>query len=709
MKNIENQTANGNSTINNAEQVNYNIFDAPLKFYCDKKVQEKPELKPVYQALQFMVNKDNLKQRFGGANYKYEELVDFIGDNTDSIDEIRQEMLDDGYKSVIVCIAAVIRHFKMGESGKDLSTDVEFLLAEIVNTGLKLKFSSDVISIERFKLAKKRAEEIQKELAPFLNCATQYGNFFQFNNIYLEELTDAPFFTEDVKFSVSNAIIPNLIKPLYEDKPECGLREIIQNACDAMKELEDREREAEWEERVEVHLIEESGNKKLRVRDYGIGMRKEILLEKYFVIGESSKKGSNLALSGQFGIGVLAAFLLGETVDVRTKPYGQKHLYHFTYYLATGKDSNINISIEEDNNFSHGTEFTVYLSSNLSNMLESTLKSALKLDSWYILPDVPIHYYFNGSRKEINCLRGEKYHWIEVETGNEDLEVSYLDGAGGQIILNGLTVQENYEFPCKYIVFRPHIAIKCYGDTIQLNLARNKIKDGLNPVLKILQDHFIKLGIQDFAQLKNRIIDEQCNIKSNFTFRNKYLYNIPIFYCKEGFGIFSKKTLQSMDDYNTIVRVYGYYPVINLNNLEEHVLYLFYSLLPSKSEISYMIVYNGLNYIAKDILKQYFYDATSQYEGFKFEAMKELYRKLIKTEFIGDKAAEFWSQHNHNKKEIFKDLFEKPGYIPLDKEYPEIIEGLKEICNRTIINIKPFSAWDVDAISDEFDIGLIKV
>ena len=56
MNHIGYQTAKDNSTINNAEQINYNIFDAPLKFYCDKKVQERPELKPVFQVLQFMVN-----------------------------------------------------------------------------------------------------------------------------------------------------------------------------------------------------------------------------------------------------------------------------------------------------------------------------------------------------------------------------------------------------------------------------------------------------------------------------------------------------------------------------------------------------------------------------------------------------------------------------------------------------------------------------
>lgn len=155
MNHIGYQTAKDNSTINNAEQINYNIFDAPLKFYCDKKVQERPELKPVFQVLQFMVNKDNLRQRFGGANYKYDELAGFVGDSAGSRDEFRPDFLDDGYKSVIFCIAAVIRHFRMRENDNDLDTDEEYLLAEIVNTGLKLKCSSEITTIKQYKQAKK--------------------------------------------------------------------------------------------------------------------------------------------------------------------------------------------------------------------------------------------------------------------------------------------------------------------------------------------------------------------------------------------------------------------------------------------------------------------------------------------------------------------------------------------------------------------------
>ena len=54
--------------------------------------------------------------------------------------------------------------------------------------------------------------------------------------------------------------------------------------------------------------------------------------------------------------------------------------------------------------------------------------------------------------------------------------MSYLyENYGGQIILNGLTVQENYDFMCRHIALKPYISIKSYGNSIQLNLERNKM------------------------------------------------------------------------------------------------------------------------------------------------------------------------------------------------------------------------------------------
>lgn len=351
MVTIENQIADHNGIINNAEQINHLLFDDPLRFFCEAKVMEHPAVKPQVQVMEYILNKDQLKKRFSGSDYKYRELLESI--DTPSTEQANTDpyLLDDGYKSVIQCIGKFVSYFTMDDGGCRLRTYSGLLYAEVTSTGLRLEYGAQVNAYNVFLKAQEQAEELRQSLAPYLSCATQYGNFFEFNHIFIDPLTDAPFFTEEVKFRVSNEIIPNLIKPLYSERPECGLREIIQNATDATKEYLKQCYEDSTESAIDVHIYNENGVRKLRVRDYGIGMTKNVLLNHYFVIGKSSKNNRGLNLVGQFGIGALAAFLLGDSIEVRTKPWNEQNIFHFKYFLNTEQNSNINVNIEADDFF----------------------------------------------------------------------------------------------------------------------------------------------------------------------------------------------------------------------------------------------------------------------------------------------------------------------------------------------------------------------
>lgn len=57
--------------------------------------------------IQYLLNKDNLKARFGGANYKYDELVKFLEKSVNDSVESDSDLLDDGYKSIIKCIVKI--------------------------------------------------------------------------------------------------------------------------------------------------------------------------------------------------------------------------------------------------------------------------------------------------------------------------------------------------------------------------------------------------------------------------------------------------------------------------------------------------------------------------------------------------------------------------------------------------------------------------
>lgn len=704
MNTIKNQIANDNAVINNAEQINNNIFDDPLKFFCDKKENENQNLKPNFQVIQYLINKDNLKARFGGANYKYDELVNFLEKSVNDSVESDSNLLDDGYKSVIKCIVKTVLYFKISEDKNCLATNSSFLYAEITSSGLKLKFSEKVKSYEIYHKVKKEAEKIIEDLAPYLNCATQYGNFFQFNHIFLEDIKNVPFLTEEIKFHVSNEIIPNLIKPLYGECPECGLREIIQNACDASKELKSQN-----VKNIEVHLFKENGIKKIQVRDYGIGMTKDVLISKYFVIGESSKKTTELNLVGQFGIGALAAFLLGDTVEVRTKHYKEEKVYHFLYTLESNQEGNINVDIEQDSNFLHGTEVTITINKNLAKLSAENLKYKLKLDEWYVLPDIPIDFYIDSRKQEIKTLRGDKYEWKEIDVSNDNLKVKYLDkNKNSQVILNGLAVPERYTLPCKYLRNGPYISVQCYDNAVKLNLERSRIEIGLNPILEGLQEELIKAGLEQLEKDKDLIVSD--GIIKFFSYNNFYLNNIPLFFCKEGFGIFSISTLDNLKEYQKIVKIYGKcdYNQIYLNSLSENVLYLFYNHNLEKSEIADLIEGYGITYIPIDIVRRFFYLASSQHNGFRIKTMKILYKILGKINCSDKSVSEFWQNHNKQKENLFQDIFKNQEVIKVENNTfrTEINENYESLFKIGIINISDFIYCNSDLINDNDGINI---
>jgi hypothetical protein len=144
-----------------------------------------------------------------------------------------------------------------------------------------------------------------------------------------------------VAFTTAGAdLLKLLIQPLYGDRPEIGVRELVQNAVDAVRELDSlRERGfvpngldlVEQEADVVVMLEEIEDDWWLTVSDRGIGMSSEVICGYFLRAGASfrrseawqrqfGEKGRPLVLrTGRFGIGALAAFLLGQEIHVSTR------------------------------------------------------------------------------------------------------------------------------------------------------------------------------------------------------------------------------------------------------------------------------------------------------------------------------------------------------------------------------------------------------
>ena len=712
---IDKQELTGNSTAINAGTFNNIILEDPFRYYSEKILSEYSELKRTFTLVEVFINKERLKDRFLGMYSKYEELMKcFIRE-----EEKEQINLDDGYKSVIACIANVTKHFEYNHDDESFFSlrGNSHLTGKITTHGLEISYSSTIQTYEDYLEATKFAEDLKKKIDPYIICATTYGNFFQFGNLLINEIENVPFIPKKINFQVSNKIIPNLIEPLYGNTPECGLREIIQNACDAMKELS---REDEIKSYIELNVQKNSDGTILKVRDYGIGMTEDVLLNKYFVIGESSKKGNDRNLVGQFGIGALAAFLLGNRIAVKTKSSKENCIYSFEYSPDSNENNPIAVSIIQDETFEHGTEVCVDLKKNLSELKQDELEKKLKINEWYVLPDCGIKYFYNNEEQIINSFAGELYEWKSVSDRSE-FDIKYLDNKkiekdgvleidhnfknNPQIIYNGLMVPTEYELKIYYLKKKPFISISSSVDYISLNLERSRIEKGLDLIVDPVKEVLIEKGLEILKEEKNKIVSEDGTILMT-TYSNDYFNNIPLFFEKNGFGILSSK--YKIGNFVEVYNTYLEFPKVNINDLKEGIRYVFKNLTLDKLVLADFIENNEC-IIDAQIIEKFFYDATSYRDGFKTETMKYLYKNLFSEDYDSSlNATKFWEEHNKIKENLFKHYFDELKnvfLIPKDKKCEELLRDIQE---KTKARVVVYSQYLFNYCDDIFDVGIVR-
>lgn len=117
---------------------------------------------------------------------------------------------------------------------------------------------------------------------------------------------------------------------LYGDEPHLALRELLQNARDAVMASRALGALGETEGSITVHLEERNGEDWLHVTDTGIGMSRYVLVHVLLDFGRSLWKDTALRREwpglaatgfdpvGRFGIGFFSVFMLGTHVKVTT-------------------------------------------------------------------------------------------------------------------------------------------------------------------------------------------------------------------------------------------------------------------------------------------------------------------------------------------------------------------------------------------------------
>ncbi len=175
--------------------------------------------------------------------------------------------------------------------------------------------------------------------------------------------------TEQIAFQAEVAkVLDIVIHSLYSNN-EIFLRELISNASDACDKLRyarlvHPELAAQGEE-MKIELIPNKQARTLTVRDNGIGMNRDDLINHLgtiarsgsaeFVKSLSGDKQKDMALIGQFGVGFYASFMVADKVIVQTRKAGDASGWRWE---SEGAGT---FSIAEDKKASPGTSIELHL------------------------------------------------------------------------------------------------------------------------------------------------------------------------------------------------------------------------------------------------------------------------------------------------------------------------------------------------------------
>src|SRR5690554_1650912 len=177
-----------------------------------------------------------------------------------------------------------------------------------------------------------------------------------------------------INVTVEN-IFPLIKKFLYSDH-EIFLRELVSNATDATLKLKHLasigEAKVEYGEPL-IEIVTDKDNKKLIVKDQGIGMTVEEV-EKYInqvafsgaeeFLEKYKDSAKDTGIIGHFGLGFYSAFMVADKVEIITKSFKEEPAAHWTC------DGSPEFTLTTTEKKERGTEIILHISEDSLEFLE---------------------------------------------------------------------------------------------------------------------------------------------------------------------------------------------------------------------------------------------------------------------------------------------------------------------------------------------------
>lgn len=344
---------------------------------------------------------------------------------------------------------------------------------------------------------------------------------------------------EKMAFEADQDLIKLLISPLYGNNPSYGVRELLQNSIDACKERSFLEGdESEYLPRIKLSINTNEKSSYFEISDNGKGMSLFEIKNYFLKAGASFRKSlawkksytdddgkALVERTGRFGVGALAAFLMGEEINVLTRNTSDAVGYTFKASLDTEQ-----IEVTKVSDASVGTTITIQMNDEKVKFL---LSNPYKWTDWYRLKSPQIIYevirnkeatIINQSFDDPTKDEQLDTNWHKIEIANFGLlHWTYPEGSNGRnygtsnrpnyITCNGFFIPKDYDIgrvrgEDHTVHICPKISIFDNEGKLPLTLNRGSI-DGKLPfegeLLKdICKDFIAKLLM---TQPKSKVVD----------------------------------------------------------------------------------------------------------------------------------------------------------------------------------------------------------
>ena len=159
------------------------------------------------------------------------------------------------------------------------------------------------------------------------------------------------------RFEPNRRLLHILVGSNLYDSPNAAIRELIQNAWDA---IQWRQQHGDGEG-SSIQIRYSAKQRWFEVVDDGYGMDEDTIRNSFLAIGEDKLKvlgtDSRENQIGYFGIGVLSIFLVSNQIEITTKRVGSSS--HAIYFKITGLDDQI--EFEQSTEDRYGTQIRVYI------------------------------------------------------------------------------------------------------------------------------------------------------------------------------------------------------------------------------------------------------------------------------------------------------------------------------------------------------------